>query len=182
MTQLTRHQAALEFLRTITQDESSTSQLVNSPIEESLKEISPIQATLSKLPARPSIAATLTVTRKTTLEFTTTRGSPVIMLSIIPHLKETKDIRKETKRQKKIYSMTPYLEKMGLTILSMTPYLERMDVVKRKKQAESFAYLLEPRRTLDPPPETTYNPIYLDDPELKAIGHKTIITLPCFLV
>ena len=57
-----------------------------------------------------------------------------------------------------------------------------MDVVKRKK-AESYAHLLEPEGTLSPSRlVSTYNPLYLDNPALKAIRHKTIITLPSFLV
>ena len=58
------------------------------------------------------------------------------------------------------------------------------DVVKRTiRAAESFAHLLEQTGALDTAFQLldAYNPLFLDNPALKAIRHKTIITLPCFL-
>ncbi|KAI8916004.1 hypothetical protein EDD86DRAFT_197401 [Gorgonomyces haynaldii] len=48
----------------------------------------------------------------------------------------------------------------------------------RKKQDSSYVHLLEPQGLLQ---QAEYNPLYLDNPDLKAIRHKTIITLPFFL-
>lgn len=68
---------------------------------------------------------------------------------------------------------------MGLSTINF-------DAVKlqRKKMAESYGSFLEPQGLLDVAPNaesSSYDPYYLDHPDLRAGKNKTVITLPCFL-
>ncbi|KAL2913366.1 hypothetical protein HK105_207111 [Polyrhizophydium stewartii] len=104
----------------------------------------------------------------------TPNGAPFSLFSVVPYRDTRSRIKKQ--RSKTRYSVNPYLERMGLGVA--------IEAVKRKKQtAESYAHLLEPAYTLVPKgiENSSYNPFFLDDPELKMGRHKTVITLPCFL-
>jgi hypothetical protein len=59
-----------------------------------------------------------------------------------------------------------------------------LEAVKRKSKNESFQHLLNPTHSLslNAPDYTVYNPNFLDDPELKTGKHRTVITLPSFIV
>ena len=85
----------------------------------------------------------------------------------------------------------PYLYGLPTDILSFL-YSERMGLstihfdvkLQRKKLAESFASLLEQNGLLDVTKNAelcTYDPYFLDHPDLRAGKNKTVITLPCFL-
>jgi hypothetical protein len=97
-----RQQAALEFLRSITQDE-----IPKVPVELKTQEEED-DFIDSEIPKRfEPTSVLLMATKNTAYEFTTPKGSAIAMFSIIPY--KDKDVRKETKRQRRIYSMTPYL-------------------------------------------------------------------------
>lgn len=97
-----RQQAALEFLRSITQDE-----IPKVPVELKTQEEED-DFIDSEMPKRfEPTSVLLMATKNTAYEFTTPKGSAIAMFSIIPY--KDKDVRKETKRQRRIYSMTPYL-------------------------------------------------------------------------
>ena len=51
-----------------------------------------------------------------------------------------------------------------------------MDSVRKREAAQSFAHLLNPA------PPGTYDPDEIDDPDLKTGRHKTVITLPSYMV
>ncbi|KAJ1332097.1 hypothetical protein BSLG_009030 [Batrachochytrium salamandrivorans] len=97
----------------------------------------------------------------------TPNGSPLGLFSVLPY--------KGTKALVKTQS-TRARERIGFGVA--------IEAVKRKKQtAESFAHLLAQEFTLceKGPENSSYNPYFLDDPDLKMGRHKTVITLPCFL-
>lgn len=114
----------------------------------------------------------------------TTIGGPVSLFSVVP-LKETNK-RKVKKIQKTPY-FSPYLEKMGLSSIAFNSV--KMKKVfgldnDNTKLAESFVLLMEPQGTLEPQnndPFASYDPYYLDHPDLKSGKNKTVITLPGFL-
>jgi hypothetical protein len=51
-----------------------------------------------------------------------------------------------------------------------------LDAVNRRTKAQSYAHLLQPSTT------SSYDPDDLDDPDLKTGRHKTVITLPSYIV
>ncbi|KAF9936487.1 CDK5 and ABL1 enzyme substrate 1 [Mortierella alpina] len=52
-----------------------------------------------------------------------------------------------------------------------------------RKKANSFAHLLTQSNALDPEPQesSSYDPYYLDDPELKTGKNRTVISLACYM-
>jgi hypothetical protein len=91
---ISRETAALEFLRAITDDEIAAN--IAAPITIDVD----IQTPFPNLLTNNTL---LTVTKDTTLEFATPRGSTIVMFTIFPyvHLNQ-KVLRKETKRQRKL--------------------------------------------------------------------------------
>ncbi|GJJ68543.1 hypothetical protein EMPS_00889 [Entomortierella parvispora] len=100
--------------------------------------------------------------------FTTQRGSPLIVSSILRY----NDDRAPNKRRRRRFDRE-YLQQITKEAL-----------IRRK--ANSFAHLLTQSNALEPEPQdskdsSTYDPYYLDDPELKTGKNRTVISLACYM-
>ncbi|KAI9350035.1 hypothetical protein DFJ73DRAFT_832846 [Zopfochytrium polystomum] len=104
--------------------------------------------------------------------FTAESGSPLSMFSMIPHI-DPKVKQRRARPRSRFGSQA--LEKMGISLA--------IEAVRKKVKVESYAHLINLPQTLliYPPEYPTYNPYYLDDPELKTGKHRTVINLPCYI-
>ncbi|KAG0048818.1 CDK5 and ABL1 enzyme substrate 1 [Gryganskiella cystojenkinii] len=97
--------------------------------------------------------------------FTTQRGSPLMVSSILRY----NDDRAPNKRRRRRFDRE-YLQQITKEAL-----------IRRK--ANSFAHLLTQSNALNPEQEdsSSYDPYYLDDPELKTGKNRTVISLACYM-
>ncbi|KAF9094128.1 CDK5 and ABL1 enzyme substrate 1 [Mortierella sp. GBA35] len=99
--------------------------------------------------------------------FTTKHGSPLIVSSVLRY----NDDRAPNKRRRRRFDRE-YIQQITKEALI-------------RKKANSFAYLLTQSNALDPEPQesssSTYDPYYLDDPELKTGKNRTVISLACYM-
>ncbi|KAF9430114.1 CDK5 and ABL1 enzyme substrate 1 [Entomortierella beljakovae] len=96
---------------------------------------------------------------------TTQRGSPLILSSIIKY----NDDNAPNKRRRRRFDRE-YLQQITKEALV-------------RKKANSFANLLTQSNALSPEQEesSSYDPYYLDDPELKTGKNRTVISLACYM-
>ncbi|KAF9930607.1 CDK5 and ABL1 enzyme substrate 1 [Modicella reniformis] len=101
-----------------------------------------------------------------TYMFTTSHGSPLIVSSILRY----NDEKAPNKRRRRRFDRE-YLQQITKEALV-------------RKKANSFAYLLTQSNALDPEQEdsSSYDPYYLDDPELKTGKNRTVISLACYMI
>ncbi|KAF9919858.1 CDK5 and ABL1 enzyme substrate 1 [Linnemannia zychae] len=99
--------------------------------------------------------------------FTTSHGSPLMVSSVLRY----NDDRAPNKRRRRRFDRE-YIQQITKEALI-------------RKKANSFAYLLTQSHSLDPDPQesssSTYDPYYLDDPELKTGKNRTVISLACYM-
>ncbi|KAF8927498.1 CDK5 and ABL1 enzyme substrate 1 [Dissophora ornata] len=97
--------------------------------------------------------------------FTTNNGSPLIVSSILRY----NDDKIPSKRRRRKFDRE-YLQQITKEALV-------------RKKANSFAYLLTQSNALNPEQEdsSSYDPYYLDDPELKTGKNRTVISLACYM-
>ncbi|KAI1297404.1 CDK5 and ABL1 enzyme substrate 1 [Mortierella claussenii] len=97
--------------------------------------------------------------------FTTKHGSPLVVSSILRY----NDDKAPNKRRRRRFDRE-YLQQITKEAL-----------VRRK--ANSFAHLLTQSNALSPEQEdaSSYDPYYLDDPELKTGKNRTVISLACYM-
>ncbi|KAF9365119.1 CDK5 and ABL1 enzyme substrate 1 [Mortierella sp. NVP85] len=97
--------------------------------------------------------------------FTTAHGSPLIFSSLLRY----NDEKAPNKRRRRRFDRE-YLQQITKEALV-------------RKKANSFAYLLTQSNALDPEQEdsSSYDPYYLDDPELKTGKNRTVISLACYM-
>ncbi|KAF9105854.1 CDK5 and ABL1 enzyme substrate 1 [Mortierella sp. AM989] len=97
--------------------------------------------------------------------FTTKHGSPLTVSSVIKY----NDNNAPNKRRRRRFDRE-YLQQITKEALV-------------RKKANSFAYLLTQSNALSPEQEdsSSYDPYYLDDPELKTGKNRTVISLACYM-
>ncbi|KAG0003883.1 CDK5 and ABL1 enzyme substrate 1 [Entomortierella chlamydospora] len=97
--------------------------------------------------------------------FTTKHGSPLMVSSILKY----NDDNAPNKRRRRRFDRE-YLQQITKEALV-------------RKKANSFAYLLTQSNALSPDQEdsSSYDPYYLDDPELKTGKNRTVISLACYM-
>ncbi|KAF9899885.1 CDK5 and ABL1 enzyme substrate 1 [Linnemannia zychae] len=99
--------------------------------------------------------------------FTTSHGSPLMVSSVLRY----NDDRAPNKRRRRRFDRE-YIQQITKEALI-------------RKKANSFAHLLTQCNALDPEPQesssSTYDPYYLDDPELKTGKNRTVISLACYM-
>ncbi|KAF9177868.1 CDK5 and ABL1 enzyme substrate 1 [Haplosporangium sp. Z 767] len=97
--------------------------------------------------------------------FTTKRGSPLVVSSILRY----NDDKAPNKRRRRRFDRE-YLQQITKEALI-------------RKKANSFAHLLTQSNALDPETQdsSSYDPYYLDDPELKTGKNRTVISLACYM-
>ncbi|KAF9958502.1 CDK5 and ABL1 enzyme substrate 1 [Mortierella alpina] len=97
--------------------------------------------------------------------FTTKHGSPLVMSSVLRY----NDDKAPNKRRRRRFDRE-YLQQITKEALI-------------RKKANSFAHLLTQSNALDPEPQesSSYDPYYLDDPELKTGKNRTVISLACYM-
>lgn len=99
--------------------------------------------------------------------FTTNHGSPLMISSVLRY----NDDRAPNKRRRRRFDRE-YIQQITKEALI-------------RKKANSFAHLLTQCNALDPEPQesssTSYDPYFLDDPELKTGKNRTVISLACYM-
>ncbi|KAI8819851.1 cyclin-like protein [Fimicolochytrium jonesii] len=107
------------------------------------------------------------------LMMATSNGTPFSVFSVISYREEKNRLKRRKSRTSRYFG-NAYFDKLKFNI--------DLDM-KRRKFAQSYGNLLEPALTLEPkiPENSSYNPFFLDDPELRTGRHRTVITLPCFV-
>ncbi|KAF9130282.1 CDK5 and ABL1 enzyme substrate 1 [Mortierella sp. GBA39] len=99
--------------------------------------------------------------------FTTNHGSPLMISSVLRY----NDDRAPNKRRRRRFDRE-YIQQITKEALT-------------GKKANSFAHLLTQCNALDPEPQesssASYDPYFLDDPELKTGKNRTVISLACYM-
>lgn len=97
--------------------------------------------------------------------FTTSHGSPLMVSSLLRY----NDEKAPNKRRRRRFDRE-YLQQITKEALV-------------RKKANSFAFLLTQSNALEPEHDdsSSYDPYYLDDPELKTGKNRTVISLACYM-
>ncbi|KAI8843199.1 hypothetical protein BJ741DRAFT_590257 [Chytriomyces cf. hyalinus JEL632] len=99
---------------------------------------------------------------------------PISVFSVISNIE--KQPKKEKKSKKNLFNIgsQPFADRFGFT----------MDAMKKTPKVKSYLRHVEPTGLLGTtvaPEYDVYNPLTLDDPELKTGKHRTVIKLPFFV-
>ncbi|KAJ3406097.1 hypothetical protein HDU80_000173 [Chytriomyces hyalinus] len=99
---------------------------------------------------------------------------PISVFSVISNIE--KQPKKEKKSKKNLFNIgsQPFADRFGFT----------MDAMKKTPKVKSYMRHVEPTGLLGTtvaPEYDVYNPLTLDDPELKTGKHRTVIKLPFFV-
>lgn len=113
-------------------------------------------------------------------------GVPCAIFSVLPYkADESLGYEHRHKRKKRnvnvgggregTYELINSIDKTVEKHTVKIPITASFESLKRRRNVESYAHLLNPAIV------GVYDPLSLDDPELKTGKHKTVITLPCYM-